>query len=270
MKLTLGQVQGVVYDKKTNNFGQVVDFDIINSEVTIKDVEDNISTLSLKDAKFLELIGVIGENVIIDGDVLVDANNTLYEIELQKDNTVLFHLLGENQERIGSGKPLDKNGLEVFAGILLPIGNINDAFLFEDEDDALLDFNVKIMKDTEDNTYFYACYNEEEEVIDLIKVVFIGANLLEEGYTRTTLEFDEYLDIVKEGLLVESSPSELQNYAYQLSRNTKSTNQVENKQESELCFESCDKNCKACLEEQVDEEDSCVVCEDTNCDCKKW
>lgn len=269
MKLTLNQLQGIAYHSETNTFGRITDVDILNRKLTIQDVDGDELTVLLSEVKFLELIGLIGEEVVINGDVLAQLNEddeivTLYEVELQDDGLVLFHLLDENQERVLSGKPLEKESLNLFKDILVPVGNINDIYLFEDdidEDELILNFNINIVKDTKDNTYYYACNNKEEDKIDLIKVVFIGANLLEEEYARITIDKEEYVEYIKSETLVNASSSELQSYAYQMSRPKSPVAELPN---SNLCYPSCEEDCQEC-----DLEDECEVCHE-NCDCKSW
>jgi len=277
MKLTLQELQGVTYHEATNAFGQVVDVDLLNGVVTVKDFEGEVSTLSITDVKFLRIIGKFGEDIVLDGDLFRSLNTTdkleLYQIELSEDGQLVrFSYLDEDLEKEETGDFFDKAILEnVATGKLELIGNINDKDLFEEEDDSILDFNIKIVKDTNDGTYYYACVNAEENVIDLIKVVFIGANLLEEQYSRNTIDNEEYVEYVKEGLLVEVTPSELQSYAYQLSRKqviTSVPSDILKEDDNGLCYDTCEEDCTDCLD--VDDEDGeCVMC-NRDCDCKTW
>lgn len=276
MKLTLQELQGVTYHEETNAFGQVVDFDLLSSKVTVKDFEGKVSTLSITEVKFLRIVGKFGEDVVLDGDLFRSLNTDdleLYQIELSEDGKLVrFSYLDENLEKEQVGDFFDKEILEnVATGKLELIGNINDKDLFEEEEEVSLDFNIKIVKDTNDDTYYYACVNAEDDVIDLIKVIFIGANLLEEQYLRNTIDKEEYVEYVKEGLLVEVTPSELQSYAYQLTRKQVVTNvpsATEDNNDISLCYPTCEADCQECLES--DEEDGeCVVC-NRDCDCKSW
>lgn len=216
MKISVNKLQGLVYFEEGNVFGYVKDVDVLERSVTINTGEIEME-LHLDEVEFLPLIGTFNGVVVVDGDVFKAVNNNgdelYYQINLQKDEiNVVFHLLDENLEKLESGEEFDKSLLEsIFCEALEHVGNIHE--IKNENLQEEVDFNIKVVKDGH-NIYYYACNNTVEETVDLIKVVFIGANLLEEEYSRTTVDYDEYLEYIATGFVTEVSTQELQEYAY--------------------------------------------------------
>lgn len=215
MTITLNQLLGLVYVEEKGVFGSINSLDYLNHTITINTGFETLK-VDLEDVKFLSLIGSLNGEAVVEGDVFqhVDGEEYIYEIELQEDGeNVVFHQLDKELERIKEGAPFHKDLLdEIFSKDLIRVGNINELEVLVEED---FDFDVKIVKDT-DGVYYYACNNKDNEEIDLIKVLFIGANLLDGNYERLTVDYDEYLEFIDTEFVVEVNPQELQAYAYQL------------------------------------------------------
>lgn len=81
------------------------------------------------------------------------------------------------------------------------------------EEDDIFDFNIKITRDINEN-YFYACNNKDSQEVDLIKVIFIGGLLLEEeNYSRKTVSYFDFNEMLSKKELIEDSQSGLLEYA---------------------------------------------------------
>src|SRR5690606_6499815 len=107
------------------------------------------------------------------------------------------------------------------------------------------------------NTYYYACNNKEEKEIDLIKVIFIGTQLIEEKYERLTVPYEEFEDMVNDNVITEVSPHQLQQYAI-----NKMSNSVYTEDGYEVEYADCDcEDYDEEVEEDLEKEFICDVCE---------
>lgn len=278
--MKLQQLNGFAFDTETNVLGAIASVDFLKQTVTILTDEDEQVVAKLDNVKFLEQIGYIGNNGIINHDVVTTADGTLYEIVLQEDGqNVQLHVLGNKLERIEAGDVIAKTDLTVLEPYVTFVGNINEL-----EPVALVDFNIKVVRSQlfhEDITYFYACNNAELEEVDLIKVVFVGHQLLEEtAYERFTLTHEQYVEAVEGGTITETTPQNLMNYITGLTYGVSSRFETEefeeeyyedeDEVEDEEVSEDCD--CIDCRLAREDEVDSCEDCgeDEEDCECNDW
>lgn len=258
-------VTGFVFDKESKSIGTVVGIDILKDALTILVDANETLVIKAENAKLLRHIGELDGETIVENDVITDSIGNLYEVTLEKGVTV--YALNNKLERIGI--QLVADSLDELEGLYGLVGNINQ---FEIQ---TVDFNVKIAKLTDDRgiNYFYACNNKKKEEVDLIKVIYMGHQLLEEEeYERINVSHEEYLTMLDEGALEEVAPQELANYVLGM---TYGKNHVKKYSpcDSCTCEEECEEN-ENIYDERDDnlEEDSefCSVCgeyeEDCNCD----
>ena len=207
----------IAYAHDLKVLGAVGAINYLENTITLVTKEKELHTADLDDTTILEHIGAINGKHIFNHDVLsgldtnsVNGQEVNYEIELVEGG-VQFHKLDGKLNRVKTGVVIPLERLDKLPKGLKLVGN-----LFELKD-ALpkVDFNIKIVKDFSNGefTYFYACNNKFEEQIDLIKVIFVGHQILEEeNYARVTLSYEVYQDSVNAGTLKEVSPQELLNY----------------------------------------------------------
>lgn len=208
------ELEGFAFDKESKELGAIASIDF--QKQTMKILTDNevVVVARLEDVVLLENLGYMGEEGIINHDVLKTVDGRLFEIELQEDEKsfVLHSIdskLNRNDEGEATSTPLAN--LSSLGRYLSLVGNI---FELEPEED-LINFNIVIVRTSIDGEfgYAYACNNAEKEEIDLIKVLFIGHHLLEEeSYNRETITHEEYLEYLEDGTLKEVTPNELMNY----------------------------------------------------------
>lgn len=261
------------FSKETGVLGAIGEISYLNGTVTLVDDNEELHVVSLDSVVFLEEVGTIGEVVVFNRDVLGTIDGKRYEVELQSNGKdVILFLLDDKLNRLEEGEIIEKSNLSVLEPYVTLLGSIFELEL----ELPVVDFNIKIVKDFNGQhfTYFYACNNKETGEIDLIKVVFIGATLLEEDYARTTLTHEEFLDAVANGTLKEVSPQELMNYATGMrkapavggDRITTGTLTASKGKVTISANEVC------CDEDEEDEEVDSSYCEEcgeheTDCDC---
>lgn len=255
------QLNGFVADKENGIIGAVAGVDFIKQTISILTDDEEIFVVSLGNVEFLEEIGAIGQVGVINHDVVGTADGKLYEIVLVDKNSVQLHLLNKKLERVEAGDVIAKTDLHVLAPYVEVLGN-----LYELEPENVVDFNIKVVrKNTEDGVvFFYACNNVEREEVDLIKVVFVGHQILkEETYQRITVSHDEYLELVENGVVIETDPSALLNYVTGLMYG-----------KSEVAVDVEDEDFEDDFEDEDEdlEEEYCEECGETvdNCDCSEW
>jgi hypothetical protein len=270
----------IAYVAKEDLLAGVKAVDLIDQTVTLQDEEENEAVFAISETELLEEVGVFNGVTVFNRDVFQRTDGKLLEVELQKDGQVVFYELGAGLERGKSGTAMNAEvslkRIEQHNTAEL-VGNIYELEVIEEE---VFDFgfNVKVVKDFngEYYTYYYACNNKAKEEIDLIKVVFVGHQLIkEEEYQRDTVSYEEFAEAVHTGELEEVSQQELANYAYGVLAGAKSDieDDYDYEEEYEEDFEDED------FDEDFEDEDgdACVVptCQDCeeevdNCTCSPW
>lgn len=257
----------LAYIKESNEIGEVANINLITKSISVKS-NDIMNRYDFDDVIILERAFVLKDEDIFDRDVLGDAYGNTYLVELHDDGHVQLHLLDKDMEISESGAKGDMTDedLEFFETKLVLVGNYYEMKKTL-ENNKSKEFNVEIVKytDDEDNvSYFYACNNKDEELVDLIKVVFLGHELLEEDYERITITYDEYSEYDLEKV----SASELQRYAMSKMSGVYHSEQSEsNCDEDECCNEDeyrDDYNYEA---EDIEESFSNCALEGGKCDC---
>ena len=245
------------YVSNNNLLGEVVKIDFFDLTFTIKNGYDEYYVVHNSDVEIFEEVGKLGNVTIFHKDVLGDINGQLYEVELCDDKKVSLHLLDKNLERESvSGEPFDFEVMKTaLAEVLSLQGN-----LYELRHNMTPQFNINAVKESDGKsyTYYYACNNKAEKQIDLIRVTFVGASILEEDYHRKTVSYDDYQQLVETSKLVEVSHWEFKNFMTGVMYGTNGKIQgtdtkQEDKFDESVNFKSCD-----C----IDEKDHC----DGECD----
>lgn len=259
------------FAKEAGVLGAIGEISYLKGTATLVAENEELFVVQLDDVTFLEEVGSIGEAVIFNRDVLGTVDGKLYEVELQANGTdIKLHLLDNKLNRVEEGETIDKSNLSVLEPYVELLGSIFELEL----ELPVVDFNIKIVKNFNGQfiTYFYACNNKETGEIDLIKVVFVGASLLEEDYTRKTLNHDEFLDAIENGTLKDVSPQELQNYATgvrygRVSTGTITASQVTGGVTSQPSCE--EEDCCEIEEEEEEDGDYCEECgsHEIECEC---
>jgi hypothetical protein len=273
--MKFNQLEGFAFDNESKSLGAIAGVNFVKQTMEILTDEEEVVVAKLENVVFLEEIGYIGNEGIINHDVVMSADGKLFEIELQEDGKhVQLHLLDKGLNRTELGDSILKEDLSVLAPYVELVGN---KFELEPEEDETLDFNIRIVRTHENGEfgYSYACNNIAKEEIDLIKVLFIGHKLLEEkAYERVTVSHEEYIALVESGKLKEVSPNELMNYVTGMTYNPSSEVEAEynDNDEEDENLDNCDcYECRMARGEDVDE-DYCDECgeQDEDCDCKGW
>ena len=274
---------GMIYDKENELFGSLAGVNFLNGTIIIAvetGEEDGevvlVEDLKMEDVEFLPLISFDG-TAIISRDVLA-IDGKLYEIELLEDNKITLHLLNEELERVLTGwsipmelaeKELNRIKENKEVELVANFYEIGGVFEEEEVEEEEYDFNfdVKVAKRNKDGyiEYLYACNDKKNEQIDLITVVFVGAEILDNAYERQTISYDEFEALLESGAIQEVGQGELRNYALgMLHGNTAPTDVVEEDYEEEEEEEDCD--CEYCTSV---EDDICQDCKSyvEDCDC---
>jgi hypothetical protein len=272
-----------IYIKEEQGIGEVISVDFKEGKVSTICEEEHLHTYNFEDVVFIHEIGKLNdEESVFNYDIFKSKSGNLFELEDAGNGMLQFHLLNEKLERQTS---VDTYSVHKFFEILK---NSETYELFDNRYELLaeqaeeeesaeasaeaavdMDFNIKVVRkeDAQGKThYYYAAKDTHRGQIDLIAVVFVGAQLLEEQYKRIEMPFEEYIELVKVGTLVEASPYELQGYAMEKMRQAgigKGT----------CCGEF--ENCNECpMNEDIDSDDEDFEyddkdarCDDENCEC---
>lgn len=194
--------------------GAIVAVNLLDGTVTLMDDNEEIYTVDMEQVIELEELGTIGNQYIYEGDVVkVTETGKVYEIIKQEDNEIAMHLLDNKLNRTegGLGLSFERQQLSVFGGVVELLGNIHEIKAKQ----PTVDFNLAVFRYVEDGevAYYYAGNNKENEQVDLIKVIFLGHQLLEEeDYERETVTYADFLELVADGTLTKVNPMELANY----------------------------------------------------------
>lgn len=275
--------QYIGYVKELNFLGAVTSVNFLEDTVTLTGDEDT-HVVDREDVEFLPEVGVFKGVTIFHKDVLSlqEVEDKFVEVELHSDGLTQLHALDKDFNRDGgedgSGEKFDFNeSVEILELVLGELqGNIYELQKKEEK----VDFNIKIVKDFDGKsyTYFYACNNIAKEEVDLIKVVFVGHQLLEEeNYERRTLSHKVYLDSIVSGTLKEVSQSELVNFVTGIMYGKKEV-ALPSVEEKDCCEECCEieetEDCCEVEETEKHQEDK-DICRDCKqplmvCDCELW
>ena len=219
-------------------------YDIMSFDLMSFTFQTEFGDIPIKDANILQKVGGEDEDggFILLGDVLETPNGELYILINENDEN--FHgvtverlrLFDERLKELDSnelGKGVIGDKLRIPMDIvdelktLLESYNMNHIFNYvynkESYEEKLLNLkkekeeskkselkNIAIVKDTNNGDVYYACNDKKNEAIDLIKVIFLGSELLEEeDYLRVTFGYDFYLEMLEFGDIVEITPTEL-------------------------------------------------------------
>jgi hypothetical protein len=205
------------YVEKADTLLPVKAVDIIEQTVTLVDEDGETAVIPMSEVELLQELGEFQGRAVFNRDVFQRKDDKLIEVELQDDGTVVFHVLNDKLERELSGTKVDaQTTFDRIDRHATLIANIYELEVIEEEAYDF-NFNIKVVKDYNGQfyTYYYACNNKQNEEIDLIKVVFVGHNLIEEeDYIRKTVSYEEFAELVHTQELEDVSQQELANYAY--------------------------------------------------------
>lgn len=210
-------INSIGFSKSLGVLGAYAKIDLINEGVTLIDTAGETYETTLADVEEVKLVGkyngIDGEHYIYDGDVIESkVNGDMYEIVHAGHGLMTPCLLNKKLERVNRSTTVDTSVLKGLMNNYLLKGNVRELRL---EINKKTNFNIVTVREivNGDVRYHYACNNKEESKVDLIKVVFIGHKLLtEEDYERMTLEYDEYIEMIDNGILKVVNPQEIANY----------------------------------------------------------
>lgn len=285
------------YAEVVGVLGEVVEFSLLQGTYTLLDENQETHVVDMDEVKELKYLGDFEEIAVYEGDVFGNASTKkMYELTLNEQGLINIYALDAKLKRISNKPDNTITKLSTLSRELVLIGSI-----YELEPNSTPEFNIRVVRKfvLGETSYFYACNDKENEMIDMIKVVFVGSHLLEEeDYQRITISYDEYQEQIDNGVYKEVSPQELQNYALGLSRNTVATDVIKveadkttyesvgdysvEDEEDDMDgneFDDCD--CSACKinreedieaeeEDEDDDDDCCEECgeEEQDCDCE--
>lgn len=252
--MEINRLNGYAFDMESGVLGVVVSVNFFDETTTITADGENMIETSLDNVIFLQHIGKINGQEIINHDVLESFQGKLYEVELVDNGNVVFHLLDESLNRVSYGTELEIENLNVMDDIVELVGNIHTILAEQEVYD--FDFNFKMVTELDSEGeiegFYFACNNKIAEEIDLIKF-FEG-----EDYERMTVSYEEYLEMLEVGDLVEVHEEvvdELIGYM------------KEEEEEEVQPIEKVEK-----VEEVEEVEDICFLCEKDifQCTCTDW
>ncbi|MGV4321292.1 hypothetical protein [Bacillus mojavensis] len=259
---------GLLFIKEEGILGSFAGIDLTTGTVKVY-CDDNVYEADIEAVEKLDHViklhdGLEGLDVFV-GDVFTGADKK-YIVKVENGYRVIRYL-DDNLNEIPMsglefGLTIDTLEKDFKEGKVQLLGNIVEL-------KQTPDFNVKIARKFKDGdtTYYYICNNKEENMIDLIKVVFVGSDILEEEYTRKTMTYMEYLDLIESGELKEVDPMELANYALGMTNGKLLLNDIKISDMDELfgdikltrtkCYTYCEDDCDGCntYQEEDDEED---------------
>lgn len=256
------------YAEVVGVLGEVVEFSLLKGTYTLLDENQETHVVDMDEVKELKYLGDFEESAVYEHDVFGNTvTKQMYELTFNEKGLINIYALDAKLERISSKPDNTIKDLSELTLNLVLLGSI-----YELEAKPLPEFNIRIVRHFADGetTYFYACNDKENEMIDLIKVVFVGSQLLEEeDYERVTITYDEYQENIEEGLYKEVNPQELQNYALGLSRNTVATDVIK-VEATKTTYEAVGDYPDDDEEDEDDNDDLCEECgeEEQDCDCE--
>lgn len=246
-----------VYFEDVNIIGEVIFENHLTEMITIRDGDGEVFSTYRGRVVELEEVGMLRDAVLLNHDVIKNVDSgDMFEIEKNKETGKLdVYRLDSKYERVytvASGFISNTEDLSI------RISLVDNVFKLR-KDCKDFDFNVKVVKNgNHESIYYYACNNKEKEEIDLIKVVFVGHNLLEEEYKRSTMSYEAYKSMIENGKLIESSPMELLELL-QPKPNKNLFDEYEEYEEEEEEYEE--------EEEEEDYIDYCPDCDEEYCVC---
>ncbi|AKQ08316.1 hypothetical protein PQE66_gp001 [Bacillus phage PBC2] len=207
------QFNGIGFLEDKEVIGAIGAVDWMKETVTIVTEEDEKVEGSLHELVLLQYIGEFGENNLFNHDVVVTTTankQDRFEIELQQNGMIVLHQLDVNLERVKTGKEMTVEHLQTLVNFL----ELEDSiYVLKTKLESIsTDFTVKMVRDIsgEEPMYFYACNNLEEEVIDLIHLVFdTNGGFDNAKYSRITLPYQGYIETVERGILEEVTLEQL-------------------------------------------------------------
>jgi len=265
----LNKQDALGYSHELNLVGEIAEVSFIKHTVTLVDFDGKHHVVKRDTVTVLVELGEINGEMVYDRDVVQSLiSDDKYELVLQEDGkNVQVHLLDEKFNRVEAGELIAIDEISSL-GVYVDFygGNIFELLQLQDKkEDEKSNFNVNIVKSYKDGSYeyYYACNDKSNEVVDLIKVLYMGHQLLkEESYSRVELSYDQYHSMIKDNELQEVSPQELLNYVTGATYNSKS-DEVEDlgkysSESDEEKGEDLTDNCEDCLLQNDD------------CDCEPW
>lgn len=258
--MDLNKFANFAFDSKSGVIGAISGVNVLDKKVTIMVDEVEIVVADAENVTELEILGYIGEDLIVEHDVVATESGKLFELALNDKNEIQMFLLNKKFERQSLYDCLKKEELQELMPYVELVSNIH----LLKHTIHTLDFNIKIVRRFEDGetTYFYTCNNIDKEEVDLIKVIFIGHKILaEEKYERITLSHKEYIEAIEENKFKEVSPQELMNYVtgmtYGKSEHAESLDDDDNNEDDYRCYEcGCDlEECECEYDDYEEEED---------------
>lgn len=237
------------YSDKDNIFGKVTVIDYASNTVGIVTEHGTRFTLKHDEVKFLHRIS---DTDVFDADVIM-KDGEKFLVEKSGDYVKIFsvddglHVIDLHEQLHVGTFAFVYAKATVFGNYykLTSLGVLSD----DEEKEVDTSFNIKVVKD-QDGSYYYACNFVHEEKIDLIAVVFVGTEILEDVYSRETLSYEEYKELILDESIVEVALGEFKDFAMAKMRSAQEAPYDESEDED------CD--CDECVACKSDEEEHVV------------
>lgn len=220
--------QNLALIKSKDILGTISMIDFANQEVAVIDMDGTLHYGKMDDIQEFEYLGDMLGVPVFDKDIFVLTFPEDEDVEdnvvllTKKGNEIRLNLLDEDLEAVEGMESLGLTNIEDVikeadgTGLKWKIHVLGNSIVLkkeiELEKEKEQNFNIKIFKDVQGkffpkDTFLYA--GKLDGCIDLIKVVFIGASLIEEAYDRTTVTHETFFSSVKNGVLEEQTPEDL-------------------------------------------------------------
>ena len=215
-----------VYLKVEKVLGVVVEASLLKDEVTVRDTTGDYAYGDMVDAIELSPITQMkNDEYLYEGDIF-EEKGRLFEVrrhETDLDNVYIVTLDKFLKPTMPASMIRSTVNKDKFAEELYVALNNQEVKFFgntaytEPAKSFDFSFDLKIVKrvvEGEQPEYYYAGNNKHDFEIDLIKVIYAGANIFpNEAYVRKTYSYDEFEYKMTEGALEEASTYELEQEA---------------------------------------------------------
>lgn len=199
-------------DKKA--LGGIIGFDFVKETVTIITANEEEVESKLEDVFYLEALAEFQNVTIFEHDVFaVGDSDKLWEIDFadREAKTLQLHLLNNKLERVQTGQVFTAKELPVLEDTLILVGNKYELEAIVPQVDFTAFNFMLVREDKKDGTseYYYAYNNKVEEVVDLIKVINVGTNVLDGEHVRMTVSYEDFTQYIESDIFVKAELEEL-------------------------------------------------------------
>lgn len=277
-----------VYSPNNKVSGKLVTADFL-SDTGIIEKNGHKFKEKLSELVKVDLVGILGGKEIHVGDVLLNTTGHFIKVSLSERGKLVGEIVNTKGDVLG--KDETELSLELALSGSEYVANI-EAFIELGLNKVDFDFTVQVLRSNVDNEikYFYACNDKENERVDVMSVVFMGADILDNDYTRETFSYDGYEVLLEKGEFTVVGENELRNYAVGAVYGNRNKAVVREEEEDAgvICGVTCDCDFECddyesdyyrqdededeYEDEDFEDEEACEYCGDVDfdCDCDNW